>query len=361
VLFLFQLVFMDTAATIPTGAMAERWKFSAFLVYGLFISIIAYPVYGHMMWGGGGLASLGLLAKLGHGAVDFAGSSVVHAVGGLVGAAGICVLGPRIGKYDKDGKPNTIAAHHIPMAVIGALVLAFGWFGFNPGSTLGAVGAGNIRIGVVAVNTALASAGGAISALWFMKLRTGKFDPGMTVNGFLAGLVAITAPSAFVASSGAVVIGMIAGVLCVASCFFLEKKGLDDPVGAVSVHGVCGIFGLLSVGIFSDGTYGSGWNGVGADKYLGVAGKGVTGLLYGDSTQIVAQLIAAVVCIFWSFGIAWLFFKAQHRLMGIRVTKEQEAIGLDISEMGVAAYPDFGQRSDHDREVAEEIEPSTGR
>ncbi len=340
-LFLFQMVFMDTTATIPTGAMAERWRFSAFIVYGFFVSIIAYPIYGHLVWGGGGLATMGIFYHLGHGAVDFAGSGVVHAVGGFVALAGAMVLGPRIGKYNKDGKPNAIPGHDLPMALIGTFILAFGWFGFNPGSTLGAAGGGNLRIGVIATNTMLASAGGAFAALLFWKMRFGKYDPSMSANGMLAGLVAITAPCAFVTSWAAVVIGLIAGGLVCASVLFIEKRGVDDPVGAVSVHGVCGIWGVLSVGLFADGTFGAGWNGVGAASYLGVAGRGVTGLFYGDPSQLIAQIIDAAVCILWSFGSAYIFFSLQKKFMRIRVHPEEEMAGLDMPEMGAYAYPDF--------------------
>jgi Amt family ammonium transporter len=343
VMFLFQMVFMDTTATIPTGAMAERWRFSAFMVYGLFISIIGYPIYGHMVWGGGGLAMLGQLAGLGHGAVDFAGSSVVHAVGGFTALAGSMIIGPRIGKYTREGKPVAMPGHHLPMAIIGTFILAFGWFGFNPGSSLGMVGAGNLRVTVVAVNTMLASAAGAVAAMFYMKLKFGKFDPSMGANGLLAGLVAITAPCAFVTAWSAVVIGLIAGFIVCLSVFFWERKGIDDPVGAVSVHGICGIFGFLSVGIFADGTYGAGWNGVGAAEYLGVAGKGVSGILYGDWKQLVAQLISAVVCMAWAFGSAWVFFKIQGKFQRLRPTAEEEIAGLDMPEMGAYAYPDFQQ------------------
>ncbi|MFZ4507927.1 MAG: ammonium transporter [Fimbriimonas sp.] len=338
--FLFQMVFMDTTATIPTGAMAERWRFTAFIVYGFFISMVIYPVYGHLVWGAGGLASLGKLYNMGHGVVDFAGSSVVHAVGGWVALAGSIVLGPRIGKY-VNGKSVTLAGHHIPMALVGTFILAFGWFGFNAGSMLGAAGAGNLRIGVVATNTMLASAGGAFVAMMYMKLTTGKFDPGNTANGMLGGLVAITAPCAFVDSLSSVIIGAIAALLVIWSIGFWDKRGIDDPVGAISVHGIGGIFGLLSVGIFSDGTYGAGWNGVGATEYLGKAGLGVTGILHGDSSQLVAQAIGAVVCILWSFGTGFIFFKLQSLIMPLRPSAEDEIAGLDIPEMGVLAYPSF--------------------
>lgn len=268
------------------------------------------------------------------------------------------VIGPRIGKYDSNGKPKTIPAHHIPMAIIGTFILAFGWFGFNPGSTLGATGSGNLRIGIVAVNTMLASAGGALSAILYMKAKTDKFDAGMSVNGFLGGLVAITAPCAFVSAWAAVVIGLIAGVLVVASCFFWERVGIDDPVGAISVHGVGGIFGLLCVGIFADGKYGGGWNGVGAAEYLGKAGQGVTGVLYGDSKQLVAQIIGSIVCIAWSFGSALVFFKIQNAIKPIRPSREDELAGLDIPEMGALAYPYFSNNeSDIDLAAASEPTP----
>jgi len=331
--FLFQMVFMDTTATIPTGAMAERWRFTAFIIYGFFISMVCYPIYGHMVWGGGGLATLGTKAGLGHGVVDFAGSSVVHAVGGWVALAGAIVIGPRKGKYNADGTSNVIKDHHIPMATIGAFILAFGWFGFNPGSALAASG-GNLRVAIVAVNTMLASAGGAMAAAIYMKLTTKKYDPGMMINGLLAGLVAITAPCAFVNATSSVVIGVIAGVLVIWSVNFVDQKlKIDDPVGAFSVHGVCGIWGLVSIGIFADGKFGDALNGVKG---------GVGGIMTGDSKQLVAQLIGAVVCIVWSFGTGWLFFTIQKKLMRIRSTEEEEDNGVDIPEMGVTAYPEFG-------------------
>ena len=351
--FLFQMVFMDTTATIPTGAMAERWRFAAFLAYGLFISMIGYPIYGHMVWGGGGLAMLGQNFGLGHGAVDFAGSGVVHAVGGFTALAGALILGPRLGKYNSAGKPVAMPGHHLPMALVGTFILAFGWFGFNAGSTLGAVGAGNLRIGVVATNTMLASAGGALSAMLTMKAKFGKYDPSMAANGLLAGLVAITAPCAFVTGWSSVVIGLIAGVLVCIAVFFVERKGVDDPVGAVAVHGVNGVWGLISLGLFADGTYGAGWNGVGAAEYLGKAGLGVTGLFYGDAGQLAAQVLSAAVAMAWAFGSAWVFFKVQSKVMRLRPTAEEEAEGLDGPEMGAAAYPDF--------QVLDLTSPSVGR
>jgi len=329
VLFLFQMVFMDTAATIPTGAMAERWKFSAFVVYGLFISMITYPIFGNWVWGGGWLSKLGVNVGLGHGYIDFAGSSVVHAVGGITALAGALVLGPRIGKFNKDGTPNAIAPHDIPMALLGTFILAFGWFGFNPGSTLAGT---DLRIAVVAVNTMLASATGAITAMFIMWKLFGHPDPSMTANGMLAGLVAITAPCAFVNAWAAAIIGIVAGALVVGSVFFVERVlKVDDPVGAVSVHGANGLWGVISLGLFADGSYGTGWN--------GVTGT-VKGLFYGDPRQFLVQLIGAVTCIVFIFTLSYLFFKLQDKLMGIRVSRDYEIAGLDIPEMGIAAYDD---------------------
>ncbi|MGH2829770.1 MAG: ammonium transporter [Actinomycetota bacterium] len=331
--FLFNLVFMDTAATIVTGAMAERWKFSAFVVYGFFVSMIIYPIFGNWAWGGGWLAQLGSKSGLGHGYVDFAGSGVVHAVGGFLGLAGAAVIGPRIGKYNKDGSANTLPSYNIPMAMLGTFILAFGWFGFNPGSTLAAT---DLRISVVAVNTMLASAAGAFAAMmWaWRKKRYGKPDPGMTANGMLAGLVAITAPSGFVSPHLALLIGAIGGVLVVESIRFFERRArIDDPVGAISVHGINGLWGLIALGLFADGTYGAGWNGVDG---------AVKGLFYGDGSQLVAQLIGCLTIIFWAGGIGWVFFKIQHAIQGIRSKPEDEVAGLDLPEMGVRAYdPDI--------------------
>jgi ammonium transporter, Amt family len=338
-LFLFQMVFMDTTATIPTGAMAERWKFLAFCVYGFVISMLIYPIYGNWVWGGGWLSQLGSNFALGHGAVDFAGSGVVHMVGGVTALAGAMVLGPRLGKYKKDGTPNAIPGHHIPMGIAGALILAFGWFGFNPGSTLAGT---DLRIGVIATNTMLASAGGALSATIYMWLRFGKPDPTMAVNGLLAGLVAITAPCAFVNAPAAVLIGLIAGVLVVISVLFIDGVlKVDDPVGAVSVHGTCGAWGVLALGLFADGSYGDKWNSVEGT---------VKGLFYGDASQFAAQCIDVIVNFAFVFCAAWVAFKIIDVIIGNRVSAEVELGGLDIPETGVLAYPDFallkGKRED---------------
>src|SRR5215468_9973545 len=250
-IFLFQKVFMDTANYIPTGAMAEHWKYLSFFLYTLFMSMFLYPLFGNWVWGGGWLSQLGANYGLGHGHVDFAGSSVVHMVGGVCAFAGAIALGPRTGKYTSNGTPVAIPGHNIPMAILGTFILAFGWFGFNPGSTLAGT---DLRIAVIAVNTMLASASGAVMAAIYMWLKFGKPDPSMTANGMLAGLVAITAPCAFVNSVGAFIIGLVAGILVVESAFFLERKlKVDDPVGAVSVHGTCGAWGVIGLGLFADG------------------------------------------------------------------------------------------------------------
>jgi Amt family ammonium transporter len=329
-LFLFQMVFMDTAGTIPTGAMAERWKFSAFVVFGFFMSMVVYPLFANWVWGGGWLATLGSQFGLGHGHVDFAGSSVVHMVGGVAALAGAIVIGPRIGKYTKSGEAVPIPGHDLPMAMLGTFILAFGWFGFNPGSTLAG---GDLRIAVVATNTMLAGTAGAIAAMFYVWARYGKPDPSMMINGMLAGLVAITAPCAFVTSVSAVIIGGIAGIVVVLAAVFIERTlKIDDPVGAIAVHGVNGAWGVISVGLFADGVYGDGWNGVpGAVK----------GLFYGDASQLVAQCIGTLTCLVFVFVMFYAFFKAVEAIMGNRVSAEVELEGLDIPEMGAVGYPDF--------------------
>ncbi|MGZ4836523.1 MAG: ammonium transporter, partial [Terriglobales bacterium] len=264
VLFLFQMVFMDTALTIVTGSAAERWKFAAFAVCSVLMGAITYPLFANWAWGGGWLSQLGANFGLGHGYVDFAGSGVVHAVGGMTALAAAMVIGPRIGKYNRDGSANAMPGHDIVIVLAGCFILAFGWFGFNPGSTLGASGNGNLRIATVAVNTMLAGCTGSCGAILYMWRRYGKPDASMVGNGLLAGLVAITAPSGFVNTVGAAIIGLIAGVLVCLSCEFFERVAkVDDPVGAISVHGVNGIWGVISVGLFADGrsNYGGSWNG----------------------------------------------------------------------------------------------------
>jgi Amt family ammonium transporter len=328
-MFLFATVFMDTAATIPTGTMAERWRFGAFLAYGFFMSMVIYPVYGNWVWGGGWLAALGVDVGLGHGHVDFAGSSVVHMTGALTALAGTLVLGPRAGKFRRDGTIAGFPGHNLPMTVIGTFILAFGWFGFNAGSTLAAT---DPRIALVATNTMLASAAGAVAALAAVWYRSGKPDVGMTCNGLLGGLVAVTAPCAFISPSAAVLIGVVAGLLVTWSVIWHERRlRVDDPVGALAVHGVCGCWGALAVGLFADGSYGFGWNGVSGP---------VRGLLFGDPGQLLAQLIGVGANVLFVFPVAYGFFKLCDRWFGNRVDPETESIGLDPNEMGADAYPE---------------------
>jgi len=333
-LFLFQMVFMDTTATIPTGAMAERWTFKSFVVYGFVVSAFIYPLYANWVWGGGWLSALGKNFGLGHGHVDFAGSSVVHLTGGVIAVAGAWILGPRLGKFNKDGSPNAMPGHHIPMAIVGCFILAFGWFGFNAGSTLSGT---DLRIGVVATNTMLAGGAAAFSSMMYMWLKYGKPDISMSANGLLAGLVAITAPCAFVNSVSAVIIGVVAGILVCLSVFFVERTlKLDDPVGAISVHGANGAWGVLALGLFADGTYGDGLN--------GVAGT-VKGLFYGDASQFFAECIGVAANIVVIFSISYVFFKLLDKVIPLRVDPELEVEGLDQAEVAVKAYPDFNLRN----------------
>ena len=306
--WMFQVVFAATAATIVSGAMAERTKFSGYLVYSIFISGLIYPIFGSWAWGGlfhGG----GWLEKLGF--IDFAGSTVVHSVGGWAALAGAIVLGPRLGKYTKDGGIKPILGHNIPLAALGVFILWLGWFGFNPGSTTTA----NKDIAMIFVNTNLAAAAGAILAMFTSWIRFGKPDAGMSLNGALAGLVAITAGCANVTPLSAVIIGAIAGIIVVFSVVFLDRIKIDDPVGAVSVHGVNGAWGTLAAGLFNIG--------------------GTSGKIIG------VQVLGIVVCFVWTFVTAFILFKIIDKTIGLRVTPQEEAEGLDLGEHGGNAYPDF--------------------
>ena len=316
VMFLFQMVFMDTALTIVTGTAAERWKYAAFMISSFVMGAFTYPLFANWAWGGGWLATLGSNFGLGHGYSDFAGSGVVHAVGGITALAMGILIGPRIGKYTRDGKP-------------------FGWFGFNPGSTLGASANGNLRISSVAVNTMLAGMTGSFGAMLYMWIRYGKPDASMSGNGLLAGLVAITAPSGFVNPVGAAIIGLVAGVLvCLSVEFFDRVARVDDPVGAISVHGTNGIWGVIAVGLFADGksNYAGSWNGVNGS---------VTGLFYGDPGQLVAQLIGVATLIGFVFTMSFTLNLIIDWVVGQRVSATAELEGLDIPEMGALGYPEF--------------------
>jgi Amt family ammonium transporter len=325
--FLFQMVFMDTTCTIPTGAAAERWKITSFVIFSFVISTIIYPIYANWVWGGGWLSNLGANFGLGHGHVDFAGSSVVHMTGGVMAFVLAKMIGPRIGKYGADGRVHPIAPQSIPQVMIGTFILAFGWFGFNAGSTLSGM---DTRLAVVAVNTMLASATGAFAAYLYVKIKYGKADPSWLANGMLAGLVAITAPCAFVSSWAAMLIGAISGVLVILAATFIDTVlKVDDPVGAIAVHGVNGAWGILALGLFSNGVYGQGLNGV---------AYGVTGLLYGDKGQFVASVIGVLANIAWVAPVAAVAFFIIGKTVGNRVEAEDEVNGLDLSEMGVQGY-----------------------
>jgi ammonium transporter, Amt family len=358
VLFLFMMVFMDTTATIVTGACAERWNFKSFFIFSIIIGAFIYPVFGGWVWGGGWLAQLGYRMGLGHGAVDYAGSGVVHLQGGALALITAFLIGPRIGKYGKDGKIHPILPHDIPMVQLGTFILAFGWFGFNAGSSLAG---GDGRIGIVAANTMIAGMSATLSGVLYMWKVVGKPDPSMMCNSMLAGLVAITSPCAFVTPMGAFIIGAVAGVLVVWSVLFFDKLKIDDPVGAISVHGANGLWGVIAVGLFSDGTYGAGWNGVGATSYLGVAGKGVTGLFYGDSKQLVAQLIEAGVGAAWNIVVGGLAFYIIGKVLGSnRVPAEVEIAGLDVPEMGIPGYPEFIPQTAPEEITSKELEQAEG-
>lgn len=331
--FLFQMVFMDTAATIPTGSMAERLKFVGFVLMSLWVSMVIYPLVAGWIWGGGWIQNLGRSLGFGNGAVDFAGSGPVHMIGGAIALAGAIVIGPRIGKFNKDGSANSIPGHNIPMGILGTIILFFGWFGFNPGSSLGFVGGFRNLAVIAAVNTLLAGAAGGCVAMAYMWLvgASKKPDPSMSVNGVLAGLVAITAPCAFVDPWAAVVIGSISGVLVCWASVLLEKLKIDDPVGAVPVHLVNGAWGVLAVGIFANGNPDTAaWNGV---------QSAVTGLVYGGGTQIIAQSIEVVSIFAAVFGLSFVFFKVLAALHLLRSDPAHEIKGLDLPEMGAEGYP----------------------
>jgi Amt family ammonium transporter len=296
----FQVVFAATAATIISGAVAERVKFSAYLIYTPFVTGLIYPIVTHWVWGGGWLAERGYL--------DFAGSSVVHMLGGVAALAGVIVVGPRTGKYDENGRPRAIPGHSLTLGALGVFILWFGWYGFNAGSTLAAVGQ---DIATPAVTTTLAACAGALGAMFTAWLVVGKPDVGFTLNGGLAGLVGITAGTASISFGLAIVTGLIAGLIMVFSIIGLERIGIDDPVGAISVHGTAGFWGVLAVGLFS------------ADAAIGT------------------QLIGAVAILGWAFITSFTVFKAIDLLMGIRVSVDEELAGLDRSEHGGSAYPEF--------------------
>lgn len=313
--WMFQAVFAATAATIVSGAMAERTKFTSYLIYSVFITALIYPVVGHWIWGGGWLSRLGM--------IDFAGSAVVHSVGGWAALAGAILLGPRLGKYNKDGSSNAIPGHNIPLASLGVFILWFGWFGFNAGSTTAGT---DLSIAVIAVTTNLAAAAGAVAAMSTVWIKYGKPDISMSLNGALAGLVAVTAPCANISPVSALAIGAIGGILVVLSVDFIDKKlRIDDPVGAISVHGICGAWGTLAAGLFAEEAYG-----------------GVNGLFFGGGIKVFLTQALGVVSVFaWVFGTAFTVFYIIKKTVGLRVSDEEQLKGLDIDEHGMEAYSGF--------------------
>lgn len=315
--YFFQLVFCATAATIVSGAMAERTKFIGYIIFSIAISAFIYPVVGHWIWGGGWLAEAGMW--------DFAGSTVVHCVGGWIALTGAVMLGPRIGKYNPDGSSNAIRGHSIPLATLGVFILWFGWFGFNPGSTMAAVPS----IAHIATTTNLAAAAGAIAAMITAWKMFGKPDTSMALNGVIAGLVAITAPCAFVSAASAVCIGLVAGVLVVLSVVFFDKVlHVDDPVGAISAHAVCGTWGTLSLGLFAQDVFSPGTTG--------------NGLFFGGGWKLLGAQALGVVSVFvWCMATGFLLFFVIKKLVGLRVSKEEELRGLDVGEHGMESYAGF--------------------
>ena len=310
--WMFQMVFAGTAATIVAGAVAERTKTQAYFAYSFIIGAIIYPLYGHWVWGGGWLSTLDVIGL--PAAADYAGSGVVHAVGGFVALAGAAVVGPRIGKFNSDGSANVLPGHNVPFVIIGTFILFFGWFGFNINS--------GSSIGLNAINTLLAGATGAVVAVYIQLVRTGKTDILGGCNGALAGLVGITAPVAHVDPWAAVVIGAIAAPIMLVSVSVIENVfKIDDPVGAASVHGTCGLWGILAVGIFASGN------------------NDVTGLVGGNATQIVSQLISMGVVLAWALVTGFVLFFVLKATMGVRASDEEQMEGLDATEHGVAAYP----------------------
>ncbi|HVM62426.1 MAG TPA: ammonium transporter [Verrucomicrobiae bacterium] len=311
--FFWQASTLCVAASIPVGALAERWSLRNFYVSVLFFSLITFPFFAWWTWGGGWLSRLGF--------VDSAGSGVVHATGGLLALAGALILGPRIGRYTRDGNLIPIPAHNVPLSLLGSFLLVVGWLGFN-------VARAPESAASIAVVTILAAAGGGIAAATFMIMTTRKPDPTITINGLLAGLVASSAGAPFISPTAAVIISVVAGLLACLAVQFLDKRRVDDPVGAISVHGVGGLWGVLAVGIFA--SQGS-----------------VTGCLHGGWSQLGAQLLGAAVLLVWAGGVSWIFLKTLDWFIPMRVPPEVELEGLDIPETGLISYPDFQIISSH--------------
>ncbi len=332
--FFFQWAFAATAATIVSGALAERTKFSAYLFYTVFITGLIYPIVVNWTWGGGWLAGLGET-----GFMDYAGSTIVHSVGAWAGLAGAFLLGPRIGKYASDGTVTAIPGHNMGMAALGMFILWFGWYGFNGGSTLGLTGGFATEAAWVAINTTLSAGAGAVVAMTVAKLRYGKADLGLTMNGALAGLVSITAGCGFVEPWAALIIGAIGGVLVVLSVAFFDRIKIDDPVGAISVHGICGVWGTLAVGLFAIKAGAHFWSGT--DIPLEEWG-GPYGLLMGGGLGVLwVQIVGILAVLGWTLATAGLLFFVIKKTIGLRVSEAEELAGLDVQEHGIGAYPEF--------------------
>lgn len=331
--WIFQFAFAATAATIVSGAMAERTKFSAYLVYTAFITALVYPIVVHWAWDANGWMSAFNEDKfLANGYIDFAGSGVVHTVGGIAGLMGAMIVGPRIGKFGKDGSINAIPGHNISLAVLGMFILWFGWYGFNPGSTLALSGGFADVAARVAVTTTLSAAAGAVTATLASKAISGKYDMGFVVNGALGGLVGITAPTATVEPWAAIVIGSVAALIVMAGVRLLDQLRIDDPVGAVSVHGFAGIWGVLSVGLFSS-------KDLLASAYGSTTNYGL--LMGGGAEQLAAQAIGITAIIAWTAATSGLLFAAIRFTFGLRADEDEEMMGMDTGEHGMSAYPDF--------------------
>jgi Amt family ammonium transporter len=331
--FFFQAALIAVAAVIPAGAMAERWKFSNVIPFGFFFSAVPLAVYGRWVWGGGWLSNLGSSLGLGHGFVDFGGSSVIHMAGGVIGFMGAMALGPRIGKYARDGRPRPMPGHNLVYVIVGTILLAVGWLGFNMGPE---VFRGGERAPLIAVNTLLAAVAGAASSYGVVIMKFRKPDPSMVCNGLLAGLVAISASCAFVNPVGAVITGAIAGILVVYSVLFFEGTlKVDDPMGALSVHGVSGAWGIISLGLLANG----------GSEPAGTGVCGAFGEIFGgaknDWSQLGAQIVGAATCFLFFVAVGWGWFKVCTIFGPLRSRHEDEIAGLDLPEMGAECYPDF--------------------
>jgi Amt family ammonium transporter len=332
--FLFLALVAAIAVVIPAGTLMERWRFSSVVFTSLALSTVIYPLVARWVWGGGWMAQLGVSAGLGHGVVDFAGSGVVHLVSGVVALGGALAIGPRAHKFTYDGLPQAMPGHNVPMFMVASMMLIVGWFGLVIGLGLPQPTA---PLALAAANGVLASASSAVAAIAYMRWRLGAPDPSLVSNALVAGIVSISAGCAFVSVGAAVVIGAVSGVLVITSVLVIERRmRIDDPAGTISIHGTCGAWGLIAAGLFANGHYGDGLN--------GVAGP-VAGLFYGAASQVVAQFIGTIATIAFALVATYVLFQVLRRFVGNRVSHEAELDGLDVAELGTTAYPDFGTAS----------------